>query len=222
MWRALGAAGISFTSPCGCPSAAKDELERIAVRWMQVWNVVSGHTFPSTSGSPLRPSQTRKNTSNHPAVLQVVSTASYNFTPSRRCRPTGRRRLSPRPKTPRSRRSWAGRDVPVSHLHNNGVSEHSMVDTVEPPAGPLRHLFDLLVGDPEDGLHADGGTIVLGRCAPLPTGRLPCSPPIQAWYRWSTHIRRQAVVHDVFEVIHTAVPRMSETLKALNSFWWVR
>jgi hypothetical protein len=49
---------------------------------MQVCTVVSGHTFPTTSGRPLRPSQTRKNTSATPRFFRSVSTDSQNFAPS--------------------------------------------------------------------------------------------------------------------------------------------
>lgn len=49
---------------------------------MQVCTVVSGHTLPTTSGSPLSPSQTRKNVSFTPRFLMSVSTLIQNFAPS--------------------------------------------------------------------------------------------------------------------------------------------
>jgi hypothetical protein len=38
---------------------------------MQVWTIVCGQTFATTTGRPLSPSQTRKNTSWTPRVLQI-------------------------------------------------------------------------------------------------------------------------------------------------------
>ncbi len=49
---------------------------------MHVWTVVSGHTFPTTSGSPLSPSQTTKKVSLTPRLRRSVRTAIQNFAPS--------------------------------------------------------------------------------------------------------------------------------------------
>jgi len=49
---------------------------------MQVCVVVNGHTFATTSGSPFKPSQTRKNTSTMPRFFRSVSTLIQNFAPS--------------------------------------------------------------------------------------------------------------------------------------------
>ncbi len=43
--------------------------------------VVRGHTFDTTSGSPFRPSQTRKNVSVTPQFLMSVKTLIQNFAP---------------------------------------------------------------------------------------------------------------------------------------------
>lgn len=44
--------------------------------------MVSGHTLATTSGRPLRPSQTTKNTSLTPRFLRSVRTAIQNLAPS--------------------------------------------------------------------------------------------------------------------------------------------
>lgn len=49
---------------------------------MQVCTVVSGHTFDTTSESPLRPSQTRKNVSRTSRFFMSVRTLIQNFAPS--------------------------------------------------------------------------------------------------------------------------------------------
>ena len=49
---------------------------------MHVWTVVSGHTFATTSGRPLRPSQTRKSTSRTPRFFMSASTDIQNLAPS--------------------------------------------------------------------------------------------------------------------------------------------
>ena len=49
---------------------------------MQVCTMVCGHTFPTTSGSPFNPSQTRKNMSLMPRLRMSVSTLIQNFAPS--------------------------------------------------------------------------------------------------------------------------------------------
>ena len=55
----------------------------LRIKWMmQVWIVVNGHTFTTTSGRPFNPSQTRKNTSLTPRFFRSVSTAIQNFAPS--------------------------------------------------------------------------------------------------------------------------------------------
>lgn len=74
----------------------------------QVWTVVNGHTLPTTSGSPFRPSQTRKNTSVTPRFFRSVSTANQNFAPSPPVPAHSPRRPSPRSTTPRSQRRSAG------------------------------------------------------------------------------------------------------------------
>ncbi|KJF19286.1 hypothetical protein SZ00_06213 (plasmid) [Rhodococcus sp. AD45] len=47
-----------------------------------VWTVVAGRTFSTTSGNPLRPSQTRKNTSRVPRFRMSVSRDIENLVPS--------------------------------------------------------------------------------------------------------------------------------------------
>src|SRR6266581_5313984 len=55
----------------------------LRIRWiLHVCTVVSGHTFPTTSGRPLGPSQTRKNTSRTPRLRMSVRTLIQNFAPS--------------------------------------------------------------------------------------------------------------------------------------------
>ena len=49
---------------------------------MQVCTMARGQTFVTTSGSPLRPSQTTKNTSLIPRLRRSVSTLIQNLAPS--------------------------------------------------------------------------------------------------------------------------------------------
>jgi hypothetical protein len=48
---------------------------------MQLCTVVNGHTFPTTSGRPLSPSQTTKNTSRVSRLRMSVRTLIQNFAP---------------------------------------------------------------------------------------------------------------------------------------------
>ena len=76
-----GQAALSFTRPLRrsgdeglAPPFGRSSASRrtLRIRWMmQVCTVVSGHTLPTTSGRPLRPSQTRKNTSRGPRPADV-------------------------------------------------------------------------------------------------------------------------------------------------------
>ena len=55
----------------------------LRIRWMmQVCTMVWGHTLPTTSGRPLRPSQTTKNVSRTPRLRRSVSTLIQNLAPS--------------------------------------------------------------------------------------------------------------------------------------------
>ena len=49
---------------------------------MQVCTMACGHTLPTTSGRPLSPSQTTKNTSPTPRFFKSVSTLIQNLAPS--------------------------------------------------------------------------------------------------------------------------------------------
>ena len=55
----------------------------LRIRWMtQVWTIGWGQALPTTSGRPLSPSQTTKNTSLMPRLRRPVSTAIQNLAPS--------------------------------------------------------------------------------------------------------------------------------------------
>jgi hypothetical protein len=75
---------MGFTS-CLIASQSRREASRnvLRIRWMMhVWTVLSGHTLPTTSGSPFRPSQTTKKVSLTPRLRRSVRTLIQNFAPS--------------------------------------------------------------------------------------------------------------------------------------------
>src|SRR5665811_297934 len=75
---------MGFTSRLSASQSFFDaSLKVFLIRWMMhVCTVVIGHTLPTTSGSPLRPSQTRKNVSATPRFFISVRTLIQNFAPS--------------------------------------------------------------------------------------------------------------------------------------------
>src|SRR3954453_16561352 len=75
---------MGFTS-CLSASQSRREASRkvLRIRWMmEVCTIVWGHTLPTTSGSPSRPSQTTKKVSLTPRLRRSVSTLIQNFAPS--------------------------------------------------------------------------------------------------------------------------------------------
>src|SRR4051794_12701892 len=110
---------------------------------MQVCTMVCGHTLATTSGSPLRPSQTRKNVSFTPRLRMSVRTLIQNFAPSPPV-PTHSPRMSfaSANDTPSAALDRSVRDLPVADLDHDRVDEDRSVDLLELPGLPGRHLLD--------------------------------------------------------------------------------
>jgi hypothetical protein len=53
-------------------------------------------------------------------------------------------------------------DLPVADLDHDGVDEHHRIDPIQRPVAPLTHLLHHRVGDPADGVLADGRAIDVG------------------------------------------------------------
>ena len=141
-------------------SASQSRLEAsrkvLRIRWMmQVWTVVSGHTFPTTSGRPFEPVADQEEHVLHAAVADVGQHAH----PELRALTAG---PGPQPQDvllagqgdPDRGIDRPVRDLPVADLDHDRVDEDRGVDRVERPGLPGLHLLDDLVGDPGDGLLA--------------------------------------------------------------------
>ena len=122
---------------------------------MHVCTMACGQTFVTTSGSPLRPSQTTKNTSLTPRLRRSVRTLIQNLAPSPPV-PAHKPRMSfSRQGDPDRRVDGPVGDLPVADLDDDRVDEHRRVDLVQRPRLPGLHLLDHPVGDPADGLLGD-------------------------------------------------------------------
>src|ERR1700742_3549006 len=110
---------------------------------MQVCTMVCGHTFATTSGRPLRPSQTRKNTSRTPRFFRSISTLIQNLAPS----PpvpihSPRTVLVAVHGDPDGGVDGSVGDLAVADLDVDSVDEHRRVHGVERAAGPVVHFRD--------------------------------------------------------------------------------
>src|SRR5680860_1906224 len=115
---------------------------------MHVCTMAWGHTFPTTSGSPLRPSQTTEEVSLTPRLRRSVSTLIQNFAPSPPV-PAHRPRTSFSGQGDPDRRvDRAVGDLAVADLDHDRVDEDGRVDLVQGTGGPGLHLLEDLVGDP--------------------------------------------------------------------------
>ena len=137
----------------------------LRIRWMMhVWTVVSGHTLPTTSGRPLRPSQTTKKVSLTPRLRRSVSTLILRT--KGRALTTG---AGPQPRhvlLPGQAHPDRGVDRPVgdlaiADLDHDRVDEDRRIDLVQGSGGPGLHLLEDLVGDPADRLLRDRGSVDL-------------------------------------------------------------
>src|SRR6202048_746020 len=99
---------------------------------MQVCTMGCGQMLPTTSGRPLRPSQTRKNTSLMPRLRRSVSTLIQNLAPSPPVEgPQHEDVLIAVEGDPDRGVERPVRDLPVADLHDDGVDEHGRVNLVQ-------------------------------------------------------------------------------------------
>src|ERR1700692_2103023 len=126
---------------------------------MQVCTIACGQTVPTTSGRPLRPWQTTKNT----AVTPTRQHANPDLPPP----PAG---AGPQPENvafpgqgdPDGRVEGPVGDLTVADLHHYRVDEDRSVGLIQRSYGPVVHLLDHLVGDPADRLLGHRRPIDLG------------------------------------------------------------
>src|SRR5438046_10715230 len=121
-----------------------------------------GHTFPTTSGRPLRPSQTTKNTSRTPLLRKSVSTPSRTSRPHPGAGPQTEDVLLPGQGDADRGVDGPVGDLPISDLDHHRVDEHRRADAVERPVAPVAHLPGHLAGDPADRLLAHRRAVALG------------------------------------------------------------
>src|ERR1700748_419796 len=110
---------------------------------MQVWTMAAGQALPTTSGSPLRPSQTTKNTSLIPRLRRSVSTLIQNLAPSPPD-PAHRPRtsFSPARGDPDGRVDAPVGALPVADLDRDRVDDPRRVALIQRPVLPAGHLLD--------------------------------------------------------------------------------
>ena len=124
----------------------------------QVWTVVAGQTFSTTSGRPLSPSQTRKNTSRVPRFRISVSTDIEEFGAFTAGPGPQSEHVAVTVETDADRGiNRPVRDLPVPDLDDDRVDENCRVHLVERPGSPVLHFLEYFVGDPRDGFLRDRG-----------------------------------------------------------------
>jgi hypothetical protein len=64
-------------------------------------------------------------------------------------------------------------DLPVAHLHHDGIDEQHRIDLIQGPVHPRRHLLQHLVGDLGDRLPRHRGAVHLGEVRRNLPGRQP-------------------------------------------------